>query len=410
MLNTNPNTFNKIGYLVRASLRKIEYLNKPCLKFMESLFELWLGLPVRYTMLNLSRFGKYSDKSVRLHFEKDFDFASFNSHTILNSCSKNLIAAFDPSFIPKAGKATPGLGNFWSGKDQRALKGLEIGCLAIIDVEAKTAMPLEIVQTPSRESLNKENKNLISHYISIVEMQNPKLRELNIKYIASDGYFMKKDFINRMNELGLEVITKMRPDANLRYAFNGTKNKGRGRPKLYGEKVDCRNIDKRKIKKFAEDHQTIYYSGVVYSITLKRLIRIVYLQNKKTNKYDIFVSTDVNLEPAVILQNYGLRFQIEFLIRDAKQHAGLEECQARSENKLNFHFNMAFAAIGIAKAATWLSIPKEDREAFSMRNIKLLYYNKFMTERIFSNLEIDLSCKKIKRLYWECLNIGNLAA
>jgi len=377
---------------------------------MESLFELWLGLPVRYTMLNLSRFGKYSDKSVRLHFEKHFDFASFNSHVILNSCSKNLIAAFDPSFIPKAGKTTPGLGNYWSGKDQRALKGLEISCLAIIDVEANTAMPLEIVQTPSKENLKKENKNLISQYISVIERQISKLRELNIHYIAVDGYFMKKDFINRMHELGLEVITKMRPDANLRYPFNGTKNKGRGRPKMYDSKVDCRNIDRRKIKKFEEDADTTYYSGVAYSITLKRLVRIVYLQNKKTSKYDIFLSTDINLDPGMILQYYRLRFQIEFLIRDAKQHAGMEECQARSENKLNFHFNMSFATIGIAKAATWLSVQEKEREAFSMRNIKLLFYNKFMTERIFSNLEIDLNCKKIKRLYWECLNIGNLAA
>ncbi len=82
MLNTKPNAFNKIGILVRTSLQKIENLNKPRIKFMYSLFELWLILPVRYTMLNLSRFGNYSDKSIRLHFEKKFDFAAFNSHVI----------------------------------------------------------------------------------------------------------------------------------------------------------------------------------------------------------------------------------------------------------------------------------------------------------------------------------------
>jgi len=45
-----------------------------------------------------------------------------------------------------------------------------------------------------------------------------------------------------------------------------------------------------------------------------------------------------------------------------------------------------------------------------MRNIKLLYYNKIITERIFSNLGLDLNCTKIKRLYNKCLDIGALAA
>jgi hypothetical protein len=96
--------------------------------------------------------------------------------------------------------------------------------------------------------------------------------------------------------------------------------------------------------------------------------------------------------------------------QDAKQHCGLEECQARSENKLYFHFNMALSSVSVAKAAVWLSLPKRKREAFSMRNIKLMYYNKIVTERIFSNLALDLNCKKIKRLYDQCLDIGRLAA
>lgn len=409
MTNASSNAFNKIGILVKASLQKIKGISKPRFNFMNELFELWLVLPVRYTMINLSRFGIYSDKSIRLHFEKDFDFPCFNSHIISSSCSKNLIAAFDPSYIPKAGKSTPGLGRYWSGKDQRTLKGLEISCLAIIDVDAQTAMPLEIVQTPAKEALKKENKNLISHYVSIIEKQMPNLAS-KVEYIAVDGYFMKKDFIIPILKAGLNVITKMRPDANLRYAHNGPRKKGRGRPKLYDEKIDCRNIDKRRIKRFDEDEDAIYYSGIVYCIALKSLVRIVYVSDKKTNRYEIFLSTDKNLEPELIIQYYRLRFQIEFLIRDSKQHAGLDECQARSENKLHFHFNMAFSAVGVVKAATWLSKPIDKRDAFSMRNIKLLYYNKFITERIFSNLAVDMNCKKIKSLYKQCLEIGNLAA
>jgi hypothetical protein len=45
-----------------------------------------------------------------------------------------------------------------------------------------------------------------------------------------------------------------------------------------------------------------------------------------------------------------------------------------------------------------------------MRNVKVAYYNKFMTDRIFSTLGLDMNCKKIKRIYHKCLNTAELAA
>lgn len=409
MLKSNSNAFNKISGLVNASLQKLENISKPRIKFLSTVFELWLALPVRYTMLNVSRISTYSEKCIRLHFEKLFDFASFNAALIKSSCGKDLIAAFDPSFIPKSGKKTPGLGRWWSGKDQCTLKGLEISCLSIVDVNAGTAMSLEAVQTPCKEVLQTKQQNLVSHYVGIIKNQLPVLKAM-VKYLVADGYFMKHDFMEPLLKEGLHIITKMRPDADLRYPYNGPKQNRRGRPKCYDGKVDCKNIDKRRIKKFDEDDNAIYYTAILYCMALKRLVRIVYLQDRQTKGYAIFLCTETLIEPVLIVKYYRLRFQIEFLIRDAKQHAGLEQCQARSENKLNFHFNMALSAVSVAKAATWLSKPKEEREAFSMRNIKLLFYNKIITERIFSNLALDLNCNKIKRLYSQCLDIGAWAA
>jgi hypothetical protein len=409
MLNPNSNAFNKISNLVSASLQKFETISKPRFNFFSTIIELWLGLPVRYTMLNLGRIGSYCEKSIRLHFEKFFDFVSFNASLIKGSCGKELIAAFDPSYIPKSGKRTPGLGRWWSGKDQCTLKGLEISLLSIVDVAAGSAMSLEAVQTPSKEVLKARKQNLVGHYVSIITKQMPTLKQM-VKYLVADGYFMKHDFIIPLLKEEIHIITKMRPDANLRYMYNGPKQSGVGRPRAYDGKVNCANIDKRRIKKYEEDKEVCYYSGIVYCMALKQLVRIVYVQDKQTKRYEIFLCTDTLIDPALIIKYYRLRFQIEFLIRDAKQHCGLEECQARSENKLYFHFNMALTAVSVAKAGVWLSLPKKKREAFSMRNIKLMYYNKMMTERIFSNLALDLNCKKIKRLYQQCLEIGRLAA
>ncbi len=43
------------------------------------------------------------------------------------------------------------------------------------------------------------------------------------------------------------------------------------------------------------------------------------------------MSTDTQMDAMTMCKYYGLRFQVEFLIRDAKQHAGLEDCMARDE-------------------------------------------------------------------------------
>jgi len=50
-----------------------------------------------------------------------------------------------------------------------------------------------------------------------------------------------------------------------------------------------------------------------------------------------------------IVRYYRSRFKIEFLYRDAKEFTGLTICQARSENKLDFHFNAALTAKKLAK-------------------------------------------------------------
>ena len=116
------------------------------------------------------------------------------------------------------------------------------------------------------------------------------------------------------------------------------------------------------------------------------------------------------MEAITLCKYYGLRFQIEFLIRDAKQYSGLEDCQARDEQKLNTHFNIALTAVSIAKAAYYISIPNEQRGSFSMADVKMLYMNQLITKRIFSNLALDLSCRKIKHIYNHCLNFGSLRA
>jgi hypothetical protein len=319
-----------------------------------------------------------------------------------------LVNAFDPSYIPKSGKETEHLGKFWSGSSQKVLKGIEIGGFAVIDVENNTAFSLESIQTPSTKELKTEGKTLVAHYVSLVIERKEKLISFS-RYLAVDGYFAKKEFINPiMNQTELQVISKMRSDANLYYIYKGESTGLRGRPKTLDGKIKMQRIDKRRIKCCYEDDEIKIYEGVVYSKSLKRKIKLSYIE-QSNGSYAVLFSTDLNLDAHTIFLYYKGRYQIEFLFRDAKQYTGLTECQARSESKMHFHFNASLTTVSIAKAVYFLKDRKTKTESFSMCDIKTMNLNKIMADRIFANLEIDLSCKKIKKVYRDALWLGKIA-
>jgi hypothetical protein len=324
-------------------------------------------------------------------------------------CSEELIIAFDTSFIHKSGKQTEGLGYYWSGQEQKSKKGLEFGCLGVVDIKNKTAFHLNGVQTPSKKDRERSNKTLIGHYLEFILSQFVFIASLS-KYLAVDGYFMKKEFILPLVKRGLHIITKMRSDANLKYLYKGKQREGKGRKRKHAEKVNLKHVDRRKWTTVYENKKAYCLTAELFCVALKMNVRIVYLYHKEKSTYEVFLSTDINLTPEKIETYYRMRYQIEFLFRDGKQHSGFEDCQARDSKKLNFHFNLSLTNIGIAKAEYYLSIPLEERNGFALENIKRLQYNKLITDAIFSNLELDLNCRKIKDLYDECIKIGRMAA
>ena len=108
-----------------------------------------------------------------------------------------------------------------------------------------------------------------------------------------------------------------------------------------------------------------------------------------------------------------MRFQIEFLYRDAKQFTGLNHCEARSKNKLNFHWNMSLTAINLAKIAHW--IPKKDEKpkqeiVFSMNDIKVQYNNELLLKRFISMFGINPELEKNKSKIKLFLDFGKIAA
>ena len=404
-MQTLSTALDKATNFVRATIHKVAGLTKPQRKFLFWLFERWFMLPVRYNFLNLGRYGGYSEKAIRTQMSTRLPFVAIFHQFFEHLGKKECIAAFDPTFISKSGKHTYGLAKYWSGTAQQAKKGLEAGCLAVVDVKDATAYSMEVVQTP----VTREAETLMSHYTRLITQRLADIMKYTT-ILAVDGYFMKEGFIKAVTGAGLKVITKARQDANMLYLYNGVQRKGWGRKKRYSGKVNWKIIDRRVFRLCYQDDEMMAYEAVVWSVGLKRQLKVVYVNSEKRKGYEVLVCSDSKMAGEKVLRYYRLRFQIEFLIRDAKTHSSLDHCQGRSEEELYNHFNMAMMSVSVVKSQTWAKLPDSEQVAFSMCSVKTYCWNQYMTLTIFSNLALDMSCSKIKRLYNQCLNIGSIAA
>jgi Transposase DDE domain len=394
--------------LTEQILRKMSGIGKVKRYFFIRLVIQWLYQRGRYCFDNLVRQGFLNAMSYRNHFSKFFDFQTFNRHLILEYSSNERVLCFDPSYISKSGKYTEGLGYFWSGCVQSVKKGLEIASIAVADVKNHTAFHLFAVQT-----ILKKDQSLMDFYVSFL-LENVTNLLLLSPYLAVDSYFAKTNFITPLTQKGLHIITRLRDDASLWYAYSGKKTGKRGRPTKYAGKVNLKNLNFDYFTLFDQTHRYKAYEAILFSKSLKRYLKIVVVEYLKLNQSikttKIYASTDTNLVGQKVWKYYQLRFQEEFLFRDAKQFLGLTHCQSRQKERLHFQFNFSLTIISLAKIVHWLRIPIENRPPFSIQNIKTQYVNEHLLDKFISGMGICPINAKNNENYQLLINYAKIAA
>jgi len=408
-----PKVSNSIKQLIINILENdiFEKLNKSRKDFMISVLWHILSIKGRINFLQLGRFSPLSEQTFRNQFEKGFDFFSFNKQLINRIISDEKIIAFDPSFIPKAGRSTYGTGRYWSGTAGSAKLGLDICGFAVVDIINNTALHLKAWQTPPADELAEKGLNLLTHYASLVT-ENAKEFKTFSKYMVADAYFSKRPFVEAVQSAGLEFIGRLRDDSVLKYKFVGVPTGKRGAPKKFDGLVDIYNFDPNDFSLDFSNQEMTIYSSVVYSKAFRMEIKLafaIFYSEGKERARKLFFSTDLNLAGEKIVRYYQARFQIEFLYRDAKQFTGLTDCQARSKNKLDFHFNAALTAVNLAKSE-WLSTKNPEDKTFSMSDYKTMYNNTLMLERFMCMFAINPHSVKNQKIVKELLNYGKIAA
>ena len=112
-----PKANKSVNHLVYSMLetKVFKKLNKSRKVFIVSVLWHILSIKGRINFLQLGRFSTLCEQTYRNQFAKKFDFISFNTQLINQTISDERVIAFDPCYIPKAGKSTYGRGRYWSG-------------------------------------------------------------------------------------------------------------------------------------------------------------------------------------------------------------------------------------------------------------------------------------------------------
>src|SRR5205823_11330275 len=176
---------------------------------------------------------------------------------------------------------------------------------------------------------------------------------LSVTYLVLDGHFGNHNALHMAQQCNMHLISKLRCDAALYFPSTGP-YAGRGPRRKYGRKVDYDHIPEQYLKETTvEGHiQTCLYQAQLLHKEFAQPLNVVILA--KTNlrtqarAHVILFSSDLELAYASLVDSYGLRFQIEFNFREAKQHWGLEDFMNVTPTGVTNAANLSLFMVNVA--------------------------------------------------------------
>jgi len=342
----------------------------------------------RITMLSMSRWagkgGSY--RTIQRFFTKKIPWDALNwaiAKSFLKQHSGTILIAGDATTVTKSGKKTFGLGRFFSSIYSRAVPGIAFQTLSLLDVENRRSWPMLIEQILPKPKQKKstspkvkkqkrgrgrpkgsKNKNHRDVALNAEMTQVPAMLQkllkligntLQLVYFVYDGAFGNNAAVQMTRQVGLHLISKLRNNSALYFAWNGVYS-GKGRRPTYGDKVDYSDLPMAHLKsEETKNHirTRIYHLNVMHKKFADSLnVVIISKKNIKTEKVArvILFSTDLDLEWEKIIDYYRLRFQIEFNFRDAKQHWGLEDFMVIKEQSVFNAANLSLWMVNVSQA------------------------------------------------------------
>jgi hypothetical protein len=347
-----------------------------------------LAMTGRVTMLGISRWtekgGSY--RTVQRFFNSALDWGQLHwtlVKTHLLHSQDTYILAGDEVVVTKAGDETHGLNRFFSSLFGKAVPGLAFFAFALVNVQQRTAHPLRMGQVlrpetsaevppapappaekrgPGRPK-GSQNRNkadvALSPYLSFIQTLLQAVltaigTTLIISYVVLDGAFGNNYALQMVRRCPLHLISKLAVNSALHFVYDGPYS-GRGPRRKYGERVKYGQLPAKYLKRTSTEkgiRTEIYQFNALHKLFAQTLnVVIIVKTNTQTGAWAhaILFSSDLAQTYDPIIEYYTVRFQIEFVFRDAKQYWGLEDFMNIKETPVTNAANLAFFMVNVAQ-------------------------------------------------------------
>ena len=352
-----------------------------------------LGMTGRGTMLGLARWGGTggSYRTVQRFFATVIPWATlfwvfFRQHVY--RAEDVYLLAGDEVVATKAGKHTHGLERFFASLYGKPVPGLAFFTLSFVSIQARRAFPVrveQVVRSDTEKAASKAQADAKQHKRSTDKRRpgRPKgskntpqadvtptpecvritgMLDALLTLIAEvvpltsfvlDGHFGNHNAVQMARQSHLHLIAKLRCDAALYFPSAGP-SAGRGPRRKYGRKVDYTNMPAQDLKETTvEGHiETRLYQAQLLHKECAHPLNVVIIV--KTNlctqaqAHVLLFRSDLTRASASLVDYYGLRCQIEFNFRDAKQYWGLEDVMNVTPTGVTNTANLALFMVNVA--------------------------------------------------------------
>jgi DDE superfamily endonuclease len=373
-----------------------------------------LVLTGRVTMLGLSRWagqgGSY--RTVQRFFSTVLPWATlfwvfFRQHVYRPDDVYLLVG--DEVVATKAGKHTYGLDRFFASLYGKPVPGLAFFTLSLVSTQQRRSFPLhleQVVRSDAEKAATKAKADAKKQRAAATVKRRPgrpkgskntpkgdgtRTPELgriagmldallhrlagvvSLTYLVLDGHFGNHNALQMAQESHLHLISKLRYDAALYFPYAGP-YAGRGPRRKYGDQVDYDHLPLPYLKETAiEGHmQTCVYQMQLLHKEFVQPLNVVILVKTnlrtQTHAHVVLFSSDLALAYAPLVDYYGLRFQIEFNFRDAKQYWGLEDFMNITPTGVTNAANLSLFMVNVAYCLRTDSHPYDP--AYSVLDLK----------------------------------------
>ena len=293
------------------------------------------------------------------------------------------LLAGDESIVAKSGDETYGLSRFFASTEGKTIRGLAFFAVSLVSVNERRSYPMlmeqiirseessasKIPQMPPKSpkaepgrpkgSKNRNKTEVVlsdtlKHLESMLKTVLATIEGfIPIRYFLLDGYFGNNNTLQMVSACGLHLISKLRRDAAL-YLPPTAPYQGRGRPPIYGERLNPKDIDS---KYRVATHTQANITTEVYQMRCRHkrfadplnVVCLLKTNAKTKEKSHVFLfSSDLDIKAETLIDYYSLRFQIEFNFRDAKQFWGLDDFINVKQISVNNAANLSMFMVNVA--------------------------------------------------------------